>query len=330
MSNAERAPRKGLNFRLLEIFGEVVRANGMTGAAAALGLTQSAVSQAVANLETAVGARLIDRGTRPLKLTLAGEILRRKTFEIMDKMQDIENAINLQFSDTLPLIRLTIANTVASTVGPHFIKEISDLADQWVITSGFAATRLKSLMNREVDFIITVDNVVPDDDMLVVPILEEPYIVVVPAGMHGSLDELAGGAPFIRYGAESVIAQEVDTYLHRRGLVPPSRYRFDTSDVILAMVAESIGWTISTPLSVLKSRSISPRICCLPLEQPSLLRRVSLVTLRSENDEIAHKIADAARAAMEAHCLPALRTIAPWAQFATRFAENGRSAQPPG
>lgn len=63
--------------RLLTTFEAVSRHGSMRLAAARLNVTQPAISQALKTLEAHVGAPLIDRATRPARLTEAGELLAR-------------------------------------------------------------------------------------------------------------------------------------------------------------------------------------------------------------------------------------------------------------
>ena len=63
-----------MQFRTLELFCRVADHRSFSKAAVDCGLTQSAVSQAISGLEESVGACLIDRSSRPLGLTEAGEI----------------------------------------------------------------------------------------------------------------------------------------------------------------------------------------------------------------------------------------------------------------
>src|SRR6218665_4080959 len=59
-------------FRAIEVFVAVVETRHVTQAAQMLGITQSAASQHLKNLETALGVRLFDRNLRPIELTRAG------------------------------------------------------------------------------------------------------------------------------------------------------------------------------------------------------------------------------------------------------------------
>lgn len=61
-----------MKIRQLEYFVGVVRRGTFSGAAAELGVTQSALSQAISALEETVGAPLFDRAPQGVRLTVAG------------------------------------------------------------------------------------------------------------------------------------------------------------------------------------------------------------------------------------------------------------------
>src|SRR3546814_11847260 len=67
--------------RLLSVFAAVERHGGLRQAAAALNVSQPAVSQALRQLEDFLGTRLLDRRTRPARLTEAGRLLHQATVQ---------------------------------------------------------------------------------------------------------------------------------------------------------------------------------------------------------------------------------------------------------
>ncbi len=62
-----------LDLRRVRVFFEVAERRSFSAAAAALDYTQPSVSHHVSAPERELGQRLINRGTRPLSLTQAGE-----------------------------------------------------------------------------------------------------------------------------------------------------------------------------------------------------------------------------------------------------------------
>lgn len=77
------------NVRHLRAFIAIAESGSFVGAAEQVHLGQPALSQAIANLEQLVGVRLIERTSRSLQLTPAGNeflIDARRAIEVMDKM----------------------------------------------------------------------------------------------------------------------------------------------------------------------------------------------------------------------------------------------------
>ena len=95
MNHLAPNPRSGIDDRLLNgisILATVVEAGSFVRAATALGITQPAVSRAIARLEARIGVRLLDRTTRSLTLTADG---RRLYEEVSPLLSGIGEAITL-------------------------------------------------------------------------------------------------------------------------------------------------------------------------------------------------------------------------------------------
>lgn len=74
----------------LEVFEDVVRCGGFRAAAAARGVSSAAVSQSISGLEKALGIRLLNRTTRSVAPTEAGQRLIER---LRPALQDIRSAI---------------------------------------------------------------------------------------------------------------------------------------------------------------------------------------------------------------------------------------------
>ncbi len=77
----------------LRAFARIADLGGVSSAARALRMPKSSVSRSLVRLEEAVGAVLVERSTRHLRLTDAGLLLRRHARRILDDVGEAENAI---------------------------------------------------------------------------------------------------------------------------------------------------------------------------------------------------------------------------------------------
>lgn len=77
----------------LRAFARIADLGSISGAARALRMPKSSVSRSLVRLEEAVGAALVERSTRHLRLTDAGLLLQRHARRILDDVGEAENAI---------------------------------------------------------------------------------------------------------------------------------------------------------------------------------------------------------------------------------------------
>ncbi len=74
------------------LFAEVVHAGTITGGSKRLGLERSTVSRRITSLESRLGVSLLERSTRRLKLTEAGETYYKHCLRVVEAAQDAEAA----------------------------------------------------------------------------------------------------------------------------------------------------------------------------------------------------------------------------------------------
>jgi DNA-binding transcriptional LysR family regulator len=100
-----------MNFNDLASFAAVAKARSFTKAAAQIGISQSALSQTIRNLEARLDLRLLTRTTRSVALTDAGERLLQT---VAPRLEEIESALT-----SLSELREKPAGTIRITAGEH-------------------------------------------------------------------------------------------------------------------------------------------------------------------------------------------------------------------
>lgn len=100
-------------------FAEVVERGGFAAAGRSLGIPKSKLSRRVAELEARLGVRLLQRTTRKLSLTEAGEIFLRHSVAMREEADAASEAVAQVQSEPRGTIRVACPVTVAqTTIGP--------------------------------------------------------------------------------------------------------------------------------------------------------------------------------------------------------------------
>lgn len=85
-----------MELRVLRYYLTVVREESITRAAEVLHITQPTLSRQLAQLEEEAGVRLFERGTRKIRLTSEGLLLRRRAEEILELVDKAEQELKAQ------------------------------------------------------------------------------------------------------------------------------------------------------------------------------------------------------------------------------------------
>lgn len=309
--------RADLDVRSLRIFEAVASAGSLSIAANALGVTQSAISQAIAQIEQTVGTRVLDRSRRPLKLTPAGLALSRHARQIVDDMDRLIAQVQDADVASRAAVRVGMIDSFAATVGPSIVRQMSDSTSELLLWSGLANGHAQALLARQLDLIVTSDPMHDMERLVRRPIFTEPFIVVVPKAREADLaqadlSELIRTLPLIRFSGRSHFGAVIERHLRRTGHSPRMHLEIDTSDVVMSMVAADLGFTIATPLCVLQGRASLPQVAALPLPGPALSRTIYQVSREGEVSEMASQCFLAGRMALAQEAFPELRRVMPW------------------
>jgi DNA-binding transcriptional LysR family regulator len=308
--------RSSIDIKHLRTFLVVAETGNMTHAARELGMTQSAISQIVRLLEDDLGVLLFDRVHRPLRLTAPGVILARRAGKLIADADRISSAV--REAATVPEIRIGMIDSFAGTVGPHLIRAFVDKVGHLKLWAGLTPSLVDSLTARKLDLLFSSDDVDRLEGIRIDPILREPYLLAVPErfaeeARRSGLEWLADRLQLVRYSARSSVGQQIDRHLRRLDLNVERHLEIDSSDTVFAMVAEEVGFAITTPLCILHGRPDMRRLAILPLPGPAVSRGIVLASRPGEYEETAIRIAASARQTITDICIPQIRRYAAWA-----------------
>lgn len=301
----------------VEIFAAVVEEGSISAAARRLGISPSAVSQQLSNLEAALGAELIDRGARPVAPSRAGLLFQRRAQTILAEAARARAEIARHDMGRLPSLRLGMIEDFDADVTPRLLTAMAEeLAEcHFILETGASHRLLDLLESRALDVIVAAEMAGPSSLLEVVPLLAEPFIVAAPAGMVAEgapvLPQLLA-RPMIRYTSRHVMGRQIDAYLAGHGLDIPRRFELDSYHAVMAMVAEGAGWTIITPLGFMRAQRFRDAVEVRPLPLGVLERRISLSVRRGTLVGMQAQIAARMRGLLEELVVSPCLARMPW------------------
>ncbi len=319
-----KQPDRNLDLvRSLECFVTTLKVGSMSETARKLGITQSAVSQQINNLEKAVGAQLVDRTLRPLRPTSDGMQMLSQAEALLEGASRILSSTRNLSERPMPVLRLSVLASLSGILSPSIVQTLHEQLpiDKVVVASGLAHVHRRVLLNRETDILITSDPLLEIDSLERHEILLEPFVLVIPAGAPytaGDLRGLGKRLPLVRYHSESPIGNRIEVHLRRQGIELPHWCEFDNADSVVGMVASGKAWTVTSPLHVLQGTRDWSKVRCLPLPRPGLSRLTVVVSRRGELRGLPFRVAELAKTVVRETVVPMIEEHMPFLRVETK------------
>jgi len=167
------------SLRQLRVFVTVAQVKSFSRAGERIGLSQSAVSHSVKELELQTGVRLLDRTTREVMLTEAGQQLAVRLERLLDELNSTLRDVGRVGQQLSGTVRVAASQTISAHLIPQCIAEsnrqypdidfvLHDRPQQWV---------LESIRHGEVDFGMVIDPG-PVTDLVCEEVLSEPFLLL--------------------------------------------------------------------------------------------------------------------------------------------------------
>jgi DNA-binding transcriptional LysR family regulator len=258
-----------LEVRRLWVLREVARCGSFSGAAAALGYTQPAISRHVALLERETGATLLERRPSGVRLTDAGALLVRHADVILARLRDAEEDLDDLLGLRTGRLHMSTITSAAPTIVPLAVVELRrrlpevELSVSMVEPPGV----LPKLRAGEVDLSLCNDaSCLEAPDVDGVLLFEEPMRIALPrqhplaARSRVRLAELAAERWMLGTDHACPDAARFIRACHAEGFDPQIAFHNDDYTAVLGFVAAGVG-VAPVPDMVARNASGDVRIC---------------------------------------------------------------------
>lgn len=171
--------------RRLRILKAVVDSGSVSGAAAALGYTPSAISQQVTALERETGTALFERAGRGVRPTEAALLLSEHAAKVLAALHETEEALAALRAGRIGRIRLGAFPTAGSSLVPGALAAFQRLHPNVALDLAVVETEdaVAALRNGLLDIAVVLQSagggVMPDDGLVYEHLLSDPFRVVI-------------------------------------------------------------------------------------------------------------------------------------------------------
>jgi DNA-binding transcriptional LysR family regulator len=236
-----------INFELYKIFYHTARSGSFSSAAKQLFITQSAVSQAINNLEEKIGSRLFIRKSRSILFTTEGEILFKHVEQAYNFIKTAEGKLLEMHSLSIGEIRIGVGDTICRYFLIPYLKHFISLHPNIKIKviNRTSPQIIEILKNGQIDFGIVTLPV--NDESVVCRDFKEVRDVFVAGGRFKELkkpdvpiSELIG-YPLLLLQKDSATRRNLDGFLLQKGFTVIPEIELESIELLVEFARIGLG-----------------------------------------------------------------------------------------
>lgn len=271
----------------LRVFRDIAQFRSVSKGAAANGVSQSAASQQLHELEGELGTTLLDRSTRPLSVTDAGKLYLDLCRDVLRRHAEFEAALDRTKNQVEGSVRVASIYSVG-------LSEMSHLEHEFSRRYPEARLEVEYLRPEKVYEAVVEDRAdlgllsYPEatKEVTVLPWrLEEMVLAASPYHQLAQKTEVSpadlDGLDFIGFDDELPIRREVDRFLRDHHVHVNMTLHFDNLQMIKEAVAHGSGVSIM-PARVMAAEVTQGRLVMIPIAAPELYRPLGIVHRRKK------------------------------------------------
>ncbi|MBU2286033.1 MAG: LysR family transcriptional regulator, partial [Gammaproteobacteria bacterium] len=170
-----------VTLRQLRVFRAVAEGRNFSRAGDLIGLSQPAVSRSILELEAQLGLKLLDRTTREVALTDAGQALALRLERVLDELEQVLAEVRDLGQAKRGKVRVASSPTLSANLMPACIAECArrEPEIELLLLDRIQQDVLGSVRAGEVDFGVVIEPS-SSDDLHCETILQDPFCLVTP------------------------------------------------------------------------------------------------------------------------------------------------------
>ena len=276
-----------MNLESLQLYCDIVRLRSFSRGATEHGISQSAASQAIQQIETDLRVQLLDRSKRPFSITTEGQKFYETCRDILHRYEETRAEITVGQQELAGTVRVA----AIYSVGLH---GLSGQMQRFLSLYPRARVRLECLHPHEV-----VESVLNDEADLgvlsyppakralsIVPLHSEPIVFVAHpshrlAKKKKVRPEDLRDEPFIAFEASLAIRKAIDRALRQRDVKPNVVMEFDNVETIKQAIIIGTGVSLLPAPTVAKEVGIRT-LSAVPFDLPDLARPIGVIYRRNK------------------------------------------------
>jgi DNA-binding transcriptional LysR family regulator len=266
----------------LKLFKEIAATRSMSKGAAHCGVSQSAASQHVQEVERRLGVTLFDRSTRPLELTPAGKLYNDFCRDILSKEEELGLALESLKHQLDGAVQVASIYSIGLSEMSHLQEEFSARYPTVQLQVEYMRPEkvYEAVLNGAADLGL-VSYPEASREIAAIPWRdEEMQVAVPPSHPLAQRDEVyptdLNGQTFIGFDEDLSIRRELDRFLRAQGVDVNLAMHFDNIQTIKEAVALGTGISI-LPARTMQAEIAQGRLVAVKLHAPDLVRPVGVV-----------------------------------------------------
>jgi DNA-binding transcriptional LysR family regulator len=276
----------------LRVFVTVTEQSHFSKAAELMNISQPGVSLHIRNLENEIGAKLLHRSPKQVRLTEAGHILYQKAKQILRLYEEAKQDVRLLQDQVTGTIHIGASFTIGEYVLP---KQLAAFAAQYPlvaieVTIGNTEEIVQAVRTNELD-IGLIEGETQAVDLHIIPYMKDEMIIIAPSDHPLSSQRFINGEMlqnqvWVLREIGSGTRAYSDQFIQGAGITPKRTYIFNSSQSVKESVVAGLGIAMLSRWIVRKELELG-ELTELRLRAASLERSFSIIRHKEEKTMMA-------------------------------------------